>query len=120
MFALVTVPLPIATTQVCDGIVGCTDTVTLYGAPLATGVGNTNAPLLVSGRSSPLLFWSTTMPASPLMVPATTKWSMLHVTITLVTAPNAIVPTPFDTVQTCVGLLGGVLTFTANAAPLAT
>ena len=36
---------------------------------------------------------------------------------TVVTAPDAIVPLPLDTVQICDGPLGAVLTVTANGRP---
>src|SRR5215472_5794139 len=50
-FAEPTVPVPLPTAQVCPA--GALATVTLYGDPVGTGVGNVNGPLAVRLRASP-------------------------------------------------------------------
>ncbi len=68
--ALATVPLPLATTQVCAGPVGCASTVTAYALPVAIGVEKVNEPLAVTARLFPPLSWSTRpVPARPETVP---------------------------------------------------
>jgi hypothetical protein len=68
-FALV-VPLPFVTAHVCAGLDGWVSTVTLYAAPLFTGVENVNAPFAVTDKLFPPLSWSTSPdPASPLTLP---------------------------------------------------
>src|SRR5215831_2705634 len=57
-FAKPTVPLPLETAHVCPA--GALATVTLYGDPVGTGVGNVNGPLAVRLRASPPLSFSTT------------------------------------------------------------
>src|SRR5688572_8307619 len=67
-----TVPAPVVTVQVCAiGEIGFVRTVTLYAAPLATGVVNWNVPFAVTLVSSvPLLRSTTVLPAArPVTVP---------------------------------------------------
>src|SRR4051812_19144808 len=71
-----TLPASPLTTQVCAGTpVGCVLTVTLNGAPLATGVRNVKLPFELMERSSPKLFCnSTDLPlAKPPTLPPTVK-----------------------------------------------
>src|SRR5690242_10788363 len=113
-------PAPFVTVHDCVGPVGCTATVTLYGAPLGMPVTKVKAPSAPIDRSSPPLFWSTSpLPASPPTVPPTVKSLVLQLTTTLVTLPSPTVPEPLPTVQACVGPLGCVRTVTLKVAPLA-
>jgi hypothetical protein len=68
----VAVPEPFVTVQVCAGLLGCADTVTLY-APL-TAVLNVNGPFPLIVRLSEPLSWSTNpVPVSPVTVPPIVK-----------------------------------------------
>src|SRR5215472_10668839 len=69
MLAEPTVPDPFATVH--DWPDGLDCTVTLYGAPLATGVANVNDPFAPTLRLSPPLSCSTTVPDSAETVPPT-------------------------------------------------
>jgi hypothetical protein len=51
-----TIPSPFLTTHIWLGAVGCEDTVTLYVAPLATGVENVNEPFAEIAVLLPELF----------------------------------------------------------------
>ena len=51
----VAVPPPPVTTQVCVGLAGCENAVTLKELPLGMGVGKVKIPFLLMGRLSPLL-----------------------------------------------------------------
>ena len=64
--------LPLVTLQVCDGLVGCEDAVTLYALPLAMAVAKVKLPLAVTFRLSPLLSCSTSpLPDRPDTEPPT-------------------------------------------------
>jgi hypothetical protein len=71
----VAVPVPAATTQVCDGLLGCEKTVTAYAPPLAIEVENVKGPFAMTVRLLALLSCRTTDSpvASPLTVPPIVK-----------------------------------------------
>src|SRR4029077_12461186 len=64
------VPLPLVTTQLCDGLLGWVSTVTAYAEPTFTAVLNVKFPVAVTDKLSPPLFCSTRpVPASPVTAP---------------------------------------------------
>src|SRR5437870_4406051 len=68
------VPLPPETVQVCVGFEGGVETATLKVPPLATAVLKVKAPLPLTVRLSPPLFWSTiAVPVMPVTVPPIVK-----------------------------------------------
>ncbi len=94
----VAVPEPLATWQVCVGLLGCVLTVTLY-VP-GTSVANVNCcvPVPVTGRSSKPLFCKTSpVPLKPLTVPAIENFDE-QLMLTLVTLAVAN-PDPLVTLQ---------------------
>ncbi len=117
--ALPTAPVPMDTEQTCVGFDGCVLTVTAYIAPLASCVGKAKVPLALTVTSSPPLSSRTTLPpARPVTWPPIAKLSVEQLTTTSVMPVLPMVPVPPVTVQVCVGIVGCVLTVTANAEPV--
>jgi hypothetical protein len=66
----VAVPLPFETLQFCVGLEGCVETVTLYVAPLLSGVEKVKLPLLLTEKLLPPLSCRVSpVPAKPETVP---------------------------------------------------
>src|ERR1700687_85835 len=93
------VPVPLTTTQICAGAVGCVKIVTVYLVVALSGVGNVNVPLVVSFRLSPPLSCHVMEegPANPESEPPMV-YTVPHVTCTSVTYATAV-PVPFATLQ---------------------
>src|SRR3954467_13905319 len=112
-------PLPSATVQVWAGDDGWVSTVTLYMAPLGTGVANVNGPSAATAKLSPRLLCKTNpLPMRPVTLPPTAYVCVAQTTMTVVTLPVATVPEPWLTEQICAGPVGCVLTVTAKVPPL--
>src|SRR5580692_1817715 len=113
MLALVIVPLPPVTTQVCQGLVGCVFTVMAKGCPLAIGAAKANEPEPEMARSPAPFSWMTRpLPVSPVTVPPTMYELVAQFTVTLETSAAPTVPVVPPRLQVCVGLLGCVLMVT--------
>jgi hypothetical protein len=87
MLLSATTPLPLNTRQTCSGNSGGLSTVTSYGRPVCTAVGNVNDPLAVGENLSlPLLARTRPEPSSPLIVPPIVNSRVTQVTTTFVTS----------------------------------
>src|SRR5450631_176259 len=114
MSLLVTPPEPFDTTQVCQGLLGFANTVTLYPWPLVTLVGKTNVPSAVIARSSPLLSSRVSpIPTMPVTVPPMAWVSVVQSMATEVMFELTIVPEPAVTRQVCDGPVGWLAIDTA-------
>ena len=90
-----TLPAPPVKVQVSHGVVGWVFTVTTYGDPLATAIGNSNVPLAITGSVSPPLSCSTSpLPVRPDTVPPTAYAAVTHETLTDVTLAVPMMPVP--------------------------
>src|SRR4051812_32599564 len=107
------VPVPLPTTQLWAGDEGCVATVTLYGAPLATGVAKVKVPSALMPRSSPPLSRRVSpVPVRPVTVPPTAYEFVAQLTASM-TGPPATIPAGAVTEHVCHGLDGCDRTVTA-------
>ena len=91
-FAERTVPLPElpVMVHVWLGLLGCVSTEMLYAAPLATGVGKANDPVVTVRVSLLSLFFRTTDPERPVIIPPTVKVLVEQLMTTPLTSDDLI------------------------------